>query len=184
MNTDADLAGTTILVADDNPQNVQVLEAMIRDFGSRVRVAMDGEAALLSVEREVPDVILLDVHMPKADGYEVCRRLKADPRWRDIPVLFISAMNEEFNKVMAFDAGAVDYILKPIQFEELRARITVHLRLALQSTKLAAQAQDMGKLLDSMQGRESRVLELKAEVNALAAELGRTPPYPEIEAES
>lgn len=182
MNAITDLAGTTILVADDNPQNVQVLEAMIRDFGCRVRVAMDGEAALRSIEREAPDVVLLDVHMPKVDGYEVCSQLKADERWRDIPVLFISAMNEEFNKVKAFDVGAVDYILKPIQFEELRARISVHLRLAQQNVQLTRQAQEMSELVQSMQGREGRVIELKREINALSAELGRDAPYDEVKA--
>jgi putative two-component system response regulator len=119
----------TLLVVDDTPANVRLLAEMLRDRGYRVRVAPDGELALRAVRASPPDLILLDVNMPGLDGYEVCRRLKADERWRSIPVLFISAMDETGAKVRSFEAGGVDYITKPFQFAEVEARVETHLKL-------------------------------------------------------
>lgn len=122
------IGAATVLVVDDNPENLRVLREMLTDQGCEVRVAKNGKQALRSVEAAPPDLILLDIHMPGMDGYEVCRQLKADARWRDIPVIFVSALGETFNKVAAYDSGGADYITKPFQFEELRVRMRAHIR--------------------------------------------------------
>ncbi len=176
-----DLTNERILVADDNPNNLRVIESMLREFGCYVRVVLDGEAAVKSAQAEPPELIILDIHMPKLDGYEACTRLKAGEKTRDIPVIFASALNEEYNKVKGFELGAVDYVTKPLQMEELRARIGVHLACARQRKRLVEQAGDLKTFNESMLDREMRVIELKKEVNQLAHELGREAPYPETE---
>ena len=176
-----DISSTTILVADDNPMNLKVMESMLEEFGCEVRVALDGESALRSARTLVPDLILLDVHMPKLDGFATCKQLKEDKATMDVPVLFVTALSDEFNKVAGLELGAADYIVKPIEFEELRARIGVHLQLAKAMEALREQAEDLRSLNDTMMGRELRMLELKHEVNELSRELGREDPYPESE---
>ena len=123
-----DLNSAVVLVVDDNPENLRVLREMLTKQGCTIRVARSGHEALRSVEASPPDMILLDIHMPGMDGYEVCRRVKADTRLRDIPVIFVSALGETFNKVAAYDCGGADYITKPFQFEEIRVRMRAHLR--------------------------------------------------------
>jgi DNA-binding response OmpR family regulator len=121
--------GTTILVADDNPENLGVLGKMLESSGFRVRVARDGEQAVRSAQAERPDLVLLDIHMPKMDGYETCRRLKAESQFAEVPVVFISALSDPFNKAEAFELGAIDYIEKPFRFEEVLMRVKNALRL-------------------------------------------------------
>ena len=118
-----------ILVVDDTPASLQLLTGILTGHGYRVRPASDGHLALRSVAAEAPGLILLDVKMPDMDGYEVCRRLKADEHSRKIPVIFISALGETAEKVEGFKAGGVDYITKPFEPEEVLARIGTHLRL-------------------------------------------------------
>lgn len=119
----------TILLVDDSPANLRLLSQILADRGYRVRAATSGPRALASVGMEEPDLILLDIRMPEMDGYEVCRLLKADPATEDIPVLFISALDDIGDKVQAFSAGGVDYITKPFQVEEVVARAQTHLSL-------------------------------------------------------
>lgn len=119
----------TILIVDDTPANISVLVDALAGTGLHLLVAEDGEDALEQTVRTVPDLILLDVMMPGIDGFETCRRLKARPTTRDIPVIFMTALHETAEKVKAFGAGAVDYITKPIQHEEAIARIQAHLTL-------------------------------------------------------
>jgi len=128
-----------IMIVDDMPQNLQLLEGMLRDKGWRVFTLPSGEMALQAAAREWPEIILLDVAMPGMDGYEVCTRLKADPRLKDIPVLFLSALNEPWDKARAFRAGGVDYITKPFQMEDVEARVQTHLRLRRLQAELASQ---------------------------------------------
>ncbi len=131
-----DFEGASIIVADDDPTNLQVLEYMLGGLGCEVRLTRSGEMLLKSVAFKQPDLILLDVHMPGLDGYQTCNKLKANEKYKNIPVIFVSAMNEEFSKVKGFKSGAVDYITKPFQLEELKAHIGVHLRLAKQANEL------------------------------------------------
>ncbi len=125
----ADGAGASILVVDDNPDNLRVLIRFLEEQGYTIRIAVNGEMALRSIETVSPDLILLDIHMPTLDGYEVCRRLKRNEQLSEIPIIFISALNEPFNKVRAFELGAADYIGKPFELAEVSARIGVQLRV-------------------------------------------------------
>jgi DNA-binding NtrC family response regulator len=123
------LASETILVVDDEAPNVDLLEQELADAGYRTLSAANGEAALELSCKEKPDLILLDVMMAGIDGYETCRRLKAAEATRAIPVIFLTALSDSFEKVRGFGAGAVDYVSKPFDLEELLARIRTHLSL-------------------------------------------------------
>lgn len=119
----------TILIVDDSPDNLNVLMGLLGKAGYRVRPALSGEIALRAVEARPPDLILLDVRMPGMDGYETCKRLQANKLSRDIPVIFISAMQDTEDKLAGFRAGGVDYIAKPFQAEEVLARVRTHVEL-------------------------------------------------------
>jgi PAS domain S-box-containing protein len=118
-----------ILVIDDSSANLQLLMNHLTGQGYTVYPASDGELALEFVQSTLPDLIMLDIRMPGMDGYEVCRRLQADKRTRPIPIVFLSALEDEQDKVKGFQAGGVDYITKPFQPEELLARVAIHLRM-------------------------------------------------------
>jgi signal transduction histidine kinase len=118
-----------ILVVDDTRANLRFLAEILTQQGYAVRPALNGPMALSSAQARLPDLILLDIMMPQMDGYEVCGRLKADARTRDIPVIFLSALNEVVDKVRAFEIGGVDYITKPFQVQEVLARVETHLTL-------------------------------------------------------
>ena len=118
-----------ILVVDDTPASLRLLTELLTGHGYRIRPAQDGAMALESVAAKTPDLILLDVNMPGMDGYEVCRRLKADEKSSRIPVIFISAFGDTRQKVTGFEAGGIDYITKPFEAEEVLARVRTHLRL-------------------------------------------------------
>jgi PAS domain S-box-containing protein len=127
-----------ILIVDDRPQNLQLLETMLGDQGCQVCTVSSGELALQAVRQAPPQLILLDILMPGLDGYEVCARLKAEPGLRDIPVLFLSGLSAAGDRVRAFQAGGVDFIAKPFQLEEVKARVRNHLELARQRRALQA----------------------------------------------
>lgn len=116
-----------ILLVDDNPTNLGVLFKSLSDSGFKLLVAEDGESAIEQVNYVLPDLILLDVMMPGIDGFETCRRLKANEATKDIPVIFMTALTETVDKVKGFSVGAVDYITKPIQPEEVLARVRCHI---------------------------------------------------------
>jgi len=118
-----------ILVVDDTPNNVTLVEDMLTARGYQVATATDGAEALAKAGADAPDLILLDVLMPGPDGFEVCERLRADGATRDIPVIFLTALDDTFDKVRAFSAGAVDFVTKPFRPEELLARVGTHLAL-------------------------------------------------------
>jgi sigma-B regulation protein RsbU (phosphoserine phosphatase) len=118
---------STILVVDDSPTNLQVLVPILSGVGHRILAARDGATALDIAARAKPDLMLLDVMMPGMDGFDVCRRLKAEPDTRDTVVIFLSARGDVADKVSGLELGAIDYITKPIQAEEVLARVTVHL---------------------------------------------------------
>lgn len=119
----------TILIVDDNPTNIKVLFDVLDASGFKISTAKSGESAIKRLERNIPDLILLDVMMPGIDGFETCRRLKASELTKSIPIIFMTALADTEHKVKGLQMGAVDYITKPIQHEEALARINVHLEL-------------------------------------------------------
>ena len=126
-----------ILVVDDEPINIDVLGGLLKqDY--RLIVAKNGERALKAALSGNPDLILLDIMMPDMDGYEVCRRLKADESTRDIPVIFITAMNQTDDEALGFELGAADYITKPVSPPILRARVKTQLALVQNRKQLQA----------------------------------------------
>ena len=140
---------SSILIIDDNSQNLKVLaDLLCNDY--RIAVAKDGVNGLRFAERAYPDLILLDVMMPEMDGYEVCRHLKANDRLKSIPVIFISALHDVFDKVAAFSAGGLDYITKPFHSEEVLARIRTHLKLRNLQMQLEETNAKLQKTLDEI----------------------------------
>ena len=142
-----------LLVVDDAPANLQLLVAMLKQSGFKVRPAPSGALALEAARREPPDLILLDIHMPEMNGYEVCERLKAEAGLKGIPVIFISALDGTIDKTRAFGVGGVDYVTKPFQFEEVEARVRAHLTLRRQERELQdhlVQLQQLEQLRDSL----------------------------------
>lgn len=129
-----------VLIVDDNPTNLSVLSHALKEAGFKIRVAMDGESAIEQAEEDPPELILLDVQMPGIDGFETCLRLKAKPETRNIPVIFITASADIDDKVKGLSVGAVDYITKPFQHEEVLARVRVHLKLRFLTQKVQEQA--------------------------------------------
>ncbi|PKL74726.1 MAG: two-component system response regulator [Candidatus Melainabacteria bacterium HGW-Melainabacteria-1] len=126
----------TIMVVDDTPENLVLLSRILQPEGYKVMVLPDGKRALEAIRARQPDLILLDIMMPGMDGFQVCAALKADPATATIPIIFISALSEPLDKVKAFDAGAVDYITKPFNVMEVKARVGVHLDLSFLQKEL------------------------------------------------
>ncbi|OQY48366.1 MAG: hybrid sensor histidine kinase/response regulator [Candidatus Parabeggiatoa sp. nov. 2] len=126
---ETNLQPETILIVDDIPANVSFLLEFLSHAGFKVLVAKEGKAALKKAEYAHPDLILLDVMMPGFSGFEVCKALKSNENTKDIPIIFMTALSDTVDKVKGFSLGAVDYITKPIQHEEVLARVTTHLKL-------------------------------------------------------
>lgn len=118
-----------ILIVDDNSENLRLLSQTLSRKGYTVRPAKSGKMALTAVEEMPPDLFLLDIMMPEMDGYELCRRLKEDPKIADIPVIFLTARSTSEDIVKGFEVGAVDYVLKPFRIPELLARVETHITL-------------------------------------------------------
>ncbi len=131
-----DPGAATILIVDDHEDNVEVLKARLESWGYRTAIAMDGEAALMQAAKVRPDLLLLDVMMPQIDGYEVARRLKADADLKYIPIIMQTALDSTEDKVEGLESGADDYIAKPIDFAELKARVRSMLRIRALQTEL------------------------------------------------
>jgi len=145
------------------PANLRLLSNMLAEQGHKVRSVINGQMVLMATRAAPPDLILLDINMPGMNGYEVCEHLKVDERTRDIPIIFISALDETEDKVKAFTVGGVDYVTKPFQLEEVLARVETHLALR----RLQAELQRANEEL------ERRVEERTAQVVQLAVEKGR-----------
>jgi len=127
-----------ILVIDDMPDNIRLLSTMLLKQGYSVRKALNGEIALRAAQLAPPDLILLDINMPEMNGYEVCKRLKSNAQTHSIPVIFLSALDDVFDKVQAFQVGGVDFITKPFYFEEVFVRIQTQLTIRNQQSQLQA----------------------------------------------
>lgn len=135
-----------ILIIDDNPTNLSILFEYLTNYGFKVFVALDGETAIEQIEYTQPDLILLDVMMPGIDGFETCRRLKAISITQDIPVIFLTALADTVDKITGFQIGAVDYITKPIQHEEVLSRIQTHLTIRNLQKKLKQKNKELATL--------------------------------------
>jgi serine phosphatase RsbU (regulator of sigma subunit) len=160
LNSQKPESAASILIVDDTAANLQVLAGMLKERGYKVRPAPSGKLALLAARRDPPDLILLDINMPEMNGYEVCEHLKADDKLQGIPVIFISALTEQLDKVKAFAFGGVDYITKPFQMEELHARVETHLKLR----RLQIDLQEYSHCLELARERLKLDLELAREV--------------------
>ena len=152
-----DQIALTILVIDDNPVNLGVVGEHLEENGYEVTVAQDGEEGLRRAEFGQPELILLDVLMPGIDGFETCRRLKANPQTRDIPVIFMTALTDVSDKVAAFQAGGIDYIGKPFQTEELLARVRTHLALRRVQKELFRQNEALHHEITARREAEARI---------------------------
>jgi two-component system sensor histidine kinase ChiS len=153
-----------VLIVDDTPENIQVLMGTLKDQYAIV-AAINGEKALkMAVAEPRPDLILLDIMMPGMDGFEVCGRLKSDPETRDIPVIFLSALDDTANKVKGFTAGAVDYISKPFQPQEVHVRVNTHLTMSRLKRSLAEKNEELRAYSE---GLEERVKQRTAELASL-----------------
>jgi len=145
-----------ILVVDDTPDNLRLLASMLTEQGYKVRKAINGQLALMAAQSAPPDLILLDINMPDMDGYEVCERLKRDVQTLDIPVIFISALDDVLDKVKAFDVGGVDYVTKPFQLQEVLARMDNQLTVRRLQRHLQEQNLQLKQLLrDRIRAQES-----------------------------
>ena len=153
---DEPMADAKILLVDDNTTNLQVLRDALDGLGAKLLVAKNGAGALAIVAKARPDLILLDIMMPEMDGYEVCRRLKADEATRHIPVLFLTALSSAEDEAKGLALGAVDYITKPIHPDLVRARVRNHLELKRYQNHLeeTVRAADAGAAADA--GRDDR----------------------------
>ena len=127
----------TILIVDDKPENLRLLNIILSENDYDVRPATSGRQALQVAERSTPDLVLLDIEMPEMDGYAVCRELKLRETLRDVPVIFLTARTDTEDKLKAFNAGGVDYVLKPFQVDEVLARVRVHVALRRTRKELA-----------------------------------------------
>jgi two-component system, sensor histidine kinase and response regulator len=128
----------SVLVVDDTVMNLHLLSDLLGKHGYEVRAVTSGRQALKAVEHDPPDLILLDIAMPGMDGYEVCRQLRAMERSKEVPVIFLTALTDTADKIRAFDAGGVDYVTKPFQFEEVLARVRTHVALKRAQSALTA----------------------------------------------
>ncbi|MEI7937298.1 MAG: response regulator [Verrucomicrobiota bacterium] len=136
-----------LLMVDDSPDNLALLAGMLEGRGFRVRPVISGERALQAAQSEPPDLVLLDINMPDMDGYEVCRRLKADATLKAVPVIFISALGGVIDKVKAFSVGGVDYIAKPFHLEEVESRVRTHLTLRAQEVEITQKNTELKEML-------------------------------------
>lgn len=154
----------SILIVDDNPNNLEVLSETLTRAGFQVAVAIDGESAIEQVHYDRPELILLDVMMPGIDGFETCRRLKKNPATFEIPIIFTTALSDTENKVQGFSLGAVDYVTKPFQQEEVLARVRVHLQLQNLTRTLEEQNQILKREIVQREKAEASLLELNQEL--------------------
>jgi response regulator RpfG family c-di-GMP phosphodiesterase len=164
-----------ILAIDDTPASLRLLTDILKAEGYEVRSAISGELALHAAAAQAPELILLDVSMPGMDGFEVCRRLKALEQTHDVPVIFVSAMSEMVEKLKGFELGAVDYVTKPYQREELLARMRTHLELHRLRHHLSEMVEERTRSLrESEQKLKSSLLD---SISAISATVEMRDPY-------
>ncbi|WP_434686543.1 hybrid sensor histidine kinase/response regulator [Pseudanabaena minima] len=168
----------SVLIVDDTIYNIQLLSLMLVRQGYKVQQATSGLEALDQVNQLLPDIILLDIRMPDINGYEVCTRLKSNPLTKDIPIIFISSIEEPSEKVEAFSVGGVDYISKPFQLIEVLARIETHLRLCSLQKKLQEQNEQLqlsAEVLSRSLKHERELSQMKTDFISVVSHEFRTP---------
>lgn len=153
-----------ILIVDDTPENLEVLSDALSSSGFEIAVATDGESAIEQVAYELPDLILLDILLPGIDGFETCRQLKANTSTHDIPVIFMTALTDTEDKVKGLSLGAVDYVTKPFQQEEVLARVKLHLRLRSLTKTLAKQNVLLKQEIEARTAAEAALHKLNIEL--------------------
>jgi DNA-binding response OmpR family regulator len=164
----ADLPVETILIVDDAPDTLRFLSKLLTQQGYKTRRVINGQLALESARLEPPDLVLLDIMMPGMNGYEVCKRLRQDDRTRHIPVIFLSALDEELDKVQAFQVGGVDYVTKPFQVMEVMARVGAHLSLSRTKQQLQAVRQQLEQETNQRLAIETAFQILNEQVEAMS----------------
>lgn len=145
------MLNTNLLIVDDKPDNLRLLAIILTKKGYKIRKALNGKTAINTVKMVPPDLILLDINMPEMNGYEVCQILKADQKTKDIPIIFISALDDVLDKVKAFQVGGLDYITKPFQEEEVIARVENQLTIRQQQKQLEQEIQQRQKTEERLQ---------------------------------
>ena len=161
----------TILVVDDNSTNLHFLFDLLDDAGFKVLISQDGKSAIRTVKTTRPDIILLDIMMPVMDGFATCQQLKDNEKTKEIPIIFMTALSDKVNKVKGFNLGAVDYITKPIEPEEVLARINTHLTI----TQLQKDLQNKNEELKKSLEYEKELNELKTRFISMVSHEFRTP---------
>jgi two-component system, sensor histidine kinase and response regulator len=169
MNSSDSAPQGNILIVDDTPENLILLSSTLTDRGYKVRSVINGAMALMGAQAAPPDLIMLDIKMPDMDGYEVCQRLKENPQTHEIPVIFISALDEVFDKVKAFTSGGVDYIQKPFQIEEVLARIENQLTIQRLQVQLQAQNCQLQQTQVELEQALAQERSLKQRIEEMAA---------------
>lgn len=167
MNGSFDARSANILVVDDTPENLGVIVDQLEEQGFRVAVAQDGEEAIRRAQRILPDLILLDVMLPGIDGFETCRRLKADELTRDTPVVFMTALTDSADKIKGFVAGGVDYVTKPFEAQEVLARVKTHLCLHAMQRAIGQQNRQLQHEIAIRQQAEAALRESEARYRTL-----------------
>ncbi|MDD5755174.1 MAG: response regulator [Methylococcales bacterium] len=160
-----------VLVVDDTLANLQLLTSILKEEGYKVRPATSGAMALQAIVKKLPDLILLDIKMPDMTGYEVCEELKRNARTKDIPIIFISALSDVADKVKAFSVGGVDYINKPFQFEEVKARVSTHLKLKAYQNEMA---QKVAEGIQEISGLNQEIIDTQRELIFTMGEICET----------
>ena len=158
----------TLLVIDDTLDNINLLLKVLAAADLKVLIAQDGEEGLETADYALPDLILLDVMMPGVDGFTVCERLKSQEKTRDIPIIFMTALSETVDKVKGFELGAADYITKPIQHQEVLARVNAHLKIRHQQQQIQSQHEQLQEYAHEL---EKRNAELDAFAHTVAHDL-------------
>ncbi|MDX1977366.1 MAG: hybrid sensor histidine kinase/response regulator [Pseudanabaenaceae cyanobacterium bins.68] len=157
-SSDLTLSQQPVLIVDDNPTNLSLLSKVLNQAGLEIAIANNGESALSVAANELPALILLDVMMPGIDGFETCRRFKANPATAAVPIIFMTALNEMINKVKGFNLGAVDYITKPFEEEEVIARVKLHLQLYNYGALLAKQNHELTEAIAQLQTAQKQII--------------------------
>lgn len=163
----------SILLVDDKPDNLRLLSTMLMEHQYEVRRVTKGVMALKTAKAAPPDLIVLDIKLPDLDGYEVCQALKSDPMTAEIPIIFISALDNVLDKVKAFSVGGVDYITKPFQVEEVLVRVKNHLTLRIQHQQLLEQNERLQQEITARKQIEIALKESQFELQKLNQELQR-----------